>query len=104
MTTQTEITKSHQAPQAPLQIKISIWPLVLAVLLIVALIGVAIVVIPTRGEDINSRGRALEAISARYQGLANLHAAKREADSQIALESISARYQGLADLYQAREE
>jgi len=103
MTTQTEITKSNQVVQAPLQIKIPIWPLVLAVFLILSLIGVAFMVIPTKGEGINSSHRALEAISARYQGSADQYAAKIQADSQRALESISARYQGLADLYQARE-
>ena len=98
MTTQTEITKSNHVVQAPLRINIPIWPLVLAVLLILSLIGVAFVVIPTKGEGINSSHRALEAISARYQGLADQYAAMRQADSQRALEAISARYQGLADL------
>ena len=101
MTTQTEITKSHQVVQAPLKVEKSSWPFVLAALLIISLIGVTLMVIPTKGEDITGSRRALEAISARYQGQVDLYTARGQADSQRALEAISARYQGLADLHAA---
>ncbi|HUV91672.1 MAG TPA: hypothetical protein VMV80_01170 [Anaerolineales bacterium] len=101
MTTQTEIVNSKQPVQTPLPIKISILPLVLAVLVILSIVGAAIVIMPTRAEDLNSSRRALAATSARYQYSADQYAAMRQADSQRALESISARYQGLADLQAA---
>ena len=101
MTTNTEIANSKQAVQAPLPIKNYKWPLVLAVLVILAIVSAVIVIIPTRAVNLNSNLRALEATSARYQYSADLYAAKGEADSQRALESISSRYQGLANLHAA---
>ena len=103
MTTQTEIVNSKQPVQTPLPIKKSIWPLVLAVLVILSIVGAAIVIIPTRAEDSITSPRVLEATSARYQYSADQYAAERKANSQRALESISAHYQGLADLLQAGE-
>ncbi len=52
MTTQTEITKSNQAVQAPLQIKTFILSLVFAVLLILSLIGAANMVLQPRGRNL----------------------------------------------------
>ena len=101
MTTQTEITTSKQDVQATFQIKNPTWPLVLALLVILPIVGAAITIIPTRAEHLDSSLRALEATSARYQYSADLYAANRQVDSQRALESISARYQGLADLQAA---
>jgi hypothetical protein len=43
--------------------------------------------------------RALETISARYQGLADL----QKANALHALKIISSRYQGMAELYQGSE-
>jgi len=102
MTTNTEIANSKQAVQPPLPIKNYKWPLVLAVLVILAIVSAVIVITPARAEHLDSDLRALETTSARYQYSADQYAAKRQADSQRALESISARYQGLADLYQAQ--
>ena len=99
MTTQTEIANSKQGVQAPFQIKKPIWPLVLAVVVILSIVGAAIMIIPARAEHLGSSHRALEATSARYQGLADLYAANSPVDSQRALEATSARYQGLAGLY-----
>ncbi len=99
MTTQTEIANFKQDVQPPLPIKNYKWPMVLAVVVILAIVSAVIVVIPARAEHLDSNLRALEATSARYQYSANQYASKRQADSQRALESISARYQGLADLY-----
>ena len=101
MTTQTEITKTNQIVQAPLKVEKSIWPLVLAALVILFLISAAVVILQPKGEVFTGNRRALESISARYQGQADLYAAKEQADSQRALEAISARYQGLADLQAA---
>ncbi len=101
MTTQTEIANFKQDVQPPLPIKNYKWPLVLAVLVILAIVNAVIVIIPARAEHLDSNLRALEATSARYQYSADQYAAKRQADSQRALESISARYQGLADLQAA---
>jgi hypothetical protein len=56
-------------------------------------------VIPTMNENLNPSTKTLEAISARYQGMADTYTANRQLKSQKALESISAHYQGLADLY-----
>jgi hypothetical protein len=108
MTTQTEIANFKQDVQPPLPIKNYKWPMVLAVVVILAIVSTVIVIIPARAEHLDLEGldkrvlsdlRALEAISARYQYSADLYAANQAADSQRALESISARYQGLADLY-----
>jgi len=101
MTTQTEITKTNHIVQAPFKVDKSIWPLVLAALVILFLISAAVVILQPKGEVFTGNRRALEAISARYQGQADLYAATKLADSQRALEAISARYQGLADLYTA---
>ena len=99
MTTQTEIANFKQDVQPPLPIKNYKWPLVLAVLVILAIVSAVIVIIPARAEHLDSNLRALEATSARYQGLSDLYAINSPVDSQRALEATSARYQGLADLY-----
>ena len=98
MTTQTEVTNTNQVVRTPLQITLSIWPLILAALLILTVISAVILVTPPKAEEISSNSRALVAMSARYQGLADLHAANSPV-SKRALDAASARYQGMADAY-----
>lgn len=78
MTTETKITESQQAVQVPLQIRASLWPSALAVLVFLSLVGATILVIPPKGEDFFSSRRALEATSARYQGLAEYYQARNQ--------------------------
>ena len=99
MTTQTEITKSTRVVQAPVQVKTPVWPMILGVALILSLIGAAILIPASKRDAPPSNARALNAWSARYQGLANQHAA--EVDTKRAMQAWSARYQGQADLYAA---
>ena len=89
MTTQTEIANSKQDVQPPLPIKNYKWPLVLAVLVILAIVSAVIVITPARAEH-------LEATSAPW-GLADLYAINSPVDSQRALEATSAPW-GLTDL------
>jgi len=103
MTTQTQEAKIKQANSTLLMKKTHIWPLVLAAFLILAIIGGAIVVSQPRGEEFVRNRRALESISARYQGMADLYTAREKAETQRALEIISSRYKGMADLFAARE-
>ena len=102
MTTQTQEVKIQQANSTPFVKKTHIWLLVLAVFLTLAIIGGAIVVSQARGEELEMNRRALESISARYQGMADLYTAREKAEAQRALEIISTRYQGMADLYAAK--
>jgi hypothetical protein len=99
MTTQTQEAKINQAKITLLMKKSHIWLLVLAAFLILAIISGAFMVSQPRGEEFVRNGRALESISARYQGMADLYPAREKARTQRALQIISARYQGMADLY-----
>jgi hypothetical protein len=101
MTTQTDITNSSQVVQAPLKIKTPIWPFIFVALLIVSVISAAILVIPPMVGKISGNDTALNAMSARYQGLAELHAAMDRSVTQRSFEAMSARYQGLADFHAA---
>ena len=101
MTTQTQLSDSPQVVQSPCKSGLNFFPWVLASLAIIALIVITIAVIPTKGGNLDHNVKTLEAISARYQGMADIHAANRQLDSQKALESVSAHYQGLANLYGA---
>jgi hypothetical protein len=97
MTTQVEVTKSSQTIQAPSQIKKPIWPFVLAILLTLFLISAAILVISPAEAVSSGNQRALEAMTARYQGLAEMQA-RNEAALERGWQASAARYQGLADL------
>ncbi len=98
MTTQTQMTNANRAVSAPIKKKTQFWLLVLAAFLLLPLISAAILVLQPKGEEFVSNRRALESISVRYQGMADLYAAGIEAQTQRALEIISSRYQGMVDL------
>ena len=97
MTTQAEVVKSNHVVQTPMVIRTTIWTLLLTVLLI----GAIILTMPRKGEDFSSSRRALDADSARYQGLADAYAALKAPVGSHALEAWAARYQGQADAYAA---
>lgn len=99
MTTQTQTTKANRAVSDLLKRKPQIWLLIVAAFLLLSLISTAVLASQPKGEEIVRNHRALEAISARYQGKADLYAAGRDAQAQRALEILSARYQWMTDLY-----
>jgi len=98
MTTHTEVTGSSQIVGTRLAEKKINWFWVMDIALALVLIITAFVVALPANRSVESSQRALEAMSARYQGVADIHAARNEASAQRALEAMSARYQGLADL------
>ena len=102
MTTHTEVTGSSQIVGTRLAEKKINWFWVMAIALALVLIITAFVVALPAGRSVESNQRALEAMSARYQGVADIHASRNEASTQRALNAVSARYQGLADLHVAR--
>ncbi len=96
MTTQVEVTGSKQIVQSRRDKRKLNWPWVAVIVLSMVLIVTAFVAtLPAE----KSNQRALEAISARYQSMAELYEKRSKADSRSALEAISTRYQGMAKLY-----
>jgi hypothetical protein len=102
MTTQTEITKTNKTIHAPFQIKRSTLQIALAVLLIVSIVGVLAMAISPADEINSANNQALMAMSARYQGLADMYA-KEQAALARGWAASAARYQGLADSYASAE-
>jgi hypothetical protein len=99
MTTQTEVTRSNQAIQVLLPKKASLWLWVLAVLLIISVVSATLLVVSSKDVEISGNTRALEADSARYQGMADFYANTEVLGTQRAMDAMSARYRGLADFY-----
>jgi hypothetical protein len=98
MTTQTEITNPNHVVAIPSKIKPTVWPLILIAILILAVVGAVVLVSPPEVEVVSGNTRALEAMSARYQGLAEAHAAKNQV-SVRSLKASTARYQGMAEAF-----
>jgi hypothetical protein len=101
MTTQTQLSNLAQAVRRLQKSKAHILLWILAALLILSLLNFAIVAVPAEGESLDSSQRALKAISAHYQGMADLYAMGQKAETQRALAILSSRYQGMADLFAA---
>jgi uncharacterized lipoprotein YehR (DUF1307 family) len=101
MTTQTRLSETVQVVPTIAKSKIRIIPWVILALIIIALVAVVFAVSPALNSKSETNMKALEAVSARYQGMADSYYAMQELNSQKALESISAHYQGLANLYGA---
>ena len=99
MTTQTEAKRSNQVIQVLLLKKASIWLWVLAALLIISLVSATQIGNSSKDVEISGNTRALEADSARYQGLADFYANTEEFGTQRSLDAMAARYQGLAYFY-----
>jgi len=99
MTTHTHLTGTKGAVSTPTSKKPLIWLWILAALFLVSMIGTGFLVFKPNGDETIQNRRALESISARYQGRADLRASGKEAGAQQALEILSLRYQGMADLY-----
>lgn len=99
MSTLPTITKTQQASgsRSQLTLKAKLW--LFPVIIILSVLATAFVFY----KPPISNERALAIISARYQGLADLHATRSQLNTLKALTIISSRYQGLADLVAAGE-
>ena len=75
------------------------WALMVVVLMLAVGAGL---VLRSSSQPAEASDNALNVISARYQGMADVHAAGVKAEAQRGLEILSARYQGMADLYLTR--
>lgn len=98
MTTQTEITTPNHVVAIPSKIKPNVWPLILIAILILAVVGAVVLVSPPKAEVVSGNTRALDAMSARYQGLAEVHAANNPV-SVGSLEASTARYDGMVEAF-----
>ena len=98
MTANTEVKKTAQVLNVPLQTKNFTWLVVLAIAVILTMISVTLLTITRQREATASALPAISAMDARRQGLAELNAAQSGLVSQRGNEAWAARYQGLADL------
>ena len=102
MTTQAEVTGSSQTAGTRIAKKEINWFWVMAIALSLVLIITTFVVIQLAGNSVDNNQRALEAMTARYQALADYHA-RQEIQLERYWSVTAARYQGLADLHAASE-
>jgi hypothetical protein len=79
------------------------WLWITAALVMLAAFGAIFTLPKSATAQRISNPQALEIISARYQGMADLRAAKNESHTARELAIISYRYQGMLDLYRAYE-
>ena len=99
MATQTEIKKLNQV----VEVKKFNWNLVLGAFAVLLLFGGVVLVWQVPVAKSESNYRALEAISTRYEGMAQAYADIYGIDTQKALSIISDRYQGMFALQAAGE-
>jgi hypothetical protein len=97
MTTQTNVNRSSETIQAKVQVNPPIMRFAIVALLLIAVITAIFLVISPGEGVINTNNRAVEAQTARYQGLADWFA-KKQAGLERGWQASAARYQGLADL------
>ena len=98
MTTQTNVNRSNETIQKPVQINHPIMRFVIVALLVTAVITAVYMGISPGDRVIDTNNRVMQAQAARYQGLADLFAEK-EAGLERGWQASAARYQGLADFY-----
>jgi hypothetical protein len=101
MATQTELIKSNQPDHPLFHTQQARLDDVFVAFLTLAVFS-AVVWFYFEGEELVESQRALEVISARYQGQADVYA-RNTVDSLKALGVISSRYQSMADLHVAGE-
>jgi hemoglobin-like flavoprotein len=104
MTTHTDISKSGQTIQSPLGFQIFAWILGLFIILSLVLLGVGDILLTPETEAPLSESRAMQAWTARYQGLANEYTSSQVFVEQKALNAWAARYQALASEYALKVE
>jgi len=97
MTTQTERMQVNQPIQT--QVKTSHWLWALAAVLVLILAGGATRIYSSSGEVQASSRHGLDAISARYQAMANAYAIGNLLPTSQALTVISDRYQGMLEIH-----
>jgi hypothetical protein len=104
MTTNTSTHPNETQARIPVALKShsAILSSAMIVLLFILIAGFAVVATQLTAIETTDKGLVLEAWSARYQGQADLYAAK-EAARQRSFEAQTARYQGQADLYTAQQ-
>jgi hypothetical protein len=104
MTTNTSTHPNETQASIPVALKShsAILSSAMIVLLFILIAGFAVVATQLTAIETTDKGLVLEAWSARYQGQADLYAAK-EAARQRSFEAQTARYQGQADLALARQ-
>lgn len=98
MTTQTNVNRSSETIQAKVQVNPPIMRFVIVALLLTAVITAIFLVISPGEGVIDTNNRAVEAQTARYQGLADWFA-KKQAGLERGWDASAARYQALANDY-----
>ena len=103
MATQTNVSKLDRSDGVPLKFVSFKWAVVLLAVVMLTLLVVGALSWNPVSVEISTHDQALRAISARYQGMADLYAVEKETDPLPALMILSDRYQGQADVYAAYE-
>jgi len=98
MTTQTNVNRSNETIQKPVQISHQIMRFVIVALLVSAVITTAYMVISPGERVIDTINRVMEAQTDRYQGLANAYFANENA-LERGWDASALRYQAMADFY-----
>lgn len=103
MTTQAEVTGSSQTAGTRIAKKEINWFWVMAIALSLVLIITTFVVIQLAGNSVDNNQRALEAMTARYQALADYHA-RKEIQLERYWSATAARYQAMAEAYLSEQD